>query len=42
MPGKAKCRFLFYRWGGLLAFPEFDRSSAILKKGEAAVADEVF
>jgi hypothetical protein len=42
MPGKAKCRFLFYRWGDLLAFPGFDRSSAILKKGEAAVADEVF
>lgn len=42
MPGKAKCRFLFYRWGGLLALPEFGRSSAILKKGEAAMADNFF
>lgn len=42
MPGKAKCRFLFYRWGGLLAFPGFGRSLAILKKGEAAMADNFF
>ena len=25
-----------------MAFPEFDRSSAILKKGEAAMADNFF
>lgn len=41
--GKGEMRFfLFYGWGGFLAFPEFGRSLAILKKGEAAMADEIF
>mgnify|MGYP001678805361 CR=1 FL=1 len=42
MREKAKCGFLFYGWGGFLAFPEFGWSSAILKKGEATMADEFF
>ncbi|WP_298765407.1 hypothetical protein [uncultured Alloprevotella sp.] len=40
--GKGEMRFFVLRMGGFLAFPEFGRSLAILKKGEAMMADEIF